>query len=480
MLTAIVTPVLGIPAQPHFFDNLVDHFSADDSTFSQRYYQNETWWAGPGHPILLIMGGEGAIPPETGIFYPFVVDDLAKDLGALVIEPEHRYYGESIISGRGMSLLTPQQALADAARLVEATRRARNCSTERGSEGYCPAVAIGGSYPGFLAAAMRLRYPSVIDIGYSASAPMRFYAQRVDQFAYYKRVTESAEKAVPGCPAAVRRILGSTLAGTSKNAMINGLGLCSPLPQYLEEGSAEILSQELAMVVSYTFAGLNMGNYPPPDTRLKAACEAIVAAAQGPPSGYFETLRAFLSGYSTQNAVSIAHHPDVEGKCYNLSAQLPAGPNATVSSGDWSGVGTGQNGENWDFQTCTYLVEQIGTNNVTDMFLPRNWTFDWLDQHCASRFGRAPRPRDLADLWGFDELTRVGATRIIFTNGLMDGWSVGGYVQDLSDTIIAVNMPNGAHHSDLSHMPAGPSDTADVVEAREKVKSTIKTWLTSL
>ena len=34
------------------------------------------------------MGGEGAIPPSTGFFYPFVIDVLAPKFGALVVEPE--------------------------------------------------------------------------------------------------------------------------------------------------------------------------------------------------------------------------------------------------------------------------------------------------------------------------------------------------------------------------------------------------------
>ena len=46
---------------------------------------------------------------------------------------------------------------------------------------------------------LRLRYPGVVDGAYAASAPMLFYAQRVDQYAYYQRVTDSAERAVPGC-----------------------------------------------------------------------------------------------------------------------------------------------------------------------------------------------------------------------------------------------------------------------------------------
>ena len=63
------------------------------------------------------------------------------------------------------------------------------------------------------------------------------------------------------------------------------------------------------------------------------------------------------------------------------------------------------------------------------MFHPRNWTWSWLHEHCAARFGVRPQPRALVDLWGFDSrllVPKTGASRIIFTNGLNDGWSVGG------------------------------------------------------
>ena len=56
------------------------------------------------------------------------------------------------------------------------------------------------------------------------------------------------------------------------------------------------------------------------------------------------------------------------------------------------------------------------------MFTPRNYTLDWLFDHSMARFGTTPQPRALADLWGFDKLAEIGATKIVFTNGLNDGW----------------------------------------------------------
>ena len=77
--------------------------------------------------------------------------------------------------------------------------------------------------------------------------------QVVDEFNYYSVVTASAERAVPGCAAAVRSVLAATLASASTKAEISSkLGLCDPLPLYLLSGSADLLVEELSMIVMYT------------------------------------------------------------------------------------------------------------------------------------------------------------------------------------------------------------------------------------
>jgi hypothetical protein len=95
----------------------------------------------------------------------------------------------------------------------------------------------------------------------------------------------------------------------------------------------------------------------------------------------------------------------------------------------------------------------------------------------ADRFGVTPQPHLLASKWGFGHLDKAGASKIVFTNGMNDGWSAGGVTQSLSPTLIAVNIPDGAHHSDLSHSMPGPMDTADVIEARKRVKGILGGWL---
>ena len=467
--------VSATPALPHYFDQLVDHFVADPGakSFKQRYYEDSTHFKGPGHPIFLIMGGEGEITPETGIFYPFIQETLASKFGAYVIEPEHRFYGESSPVARSSvdesdfilalrSLMTPSQALADAVNLVKHLQKDVGCGP-RGTAGYCPVVAVGGSYPGFLSFLMRLRYPSVVDMSYAASAPVLFYAQQVEQHAYYDVVAKSADRSLPGCSGMVRKALDDVAELVSESDDVQQplarIGVCGNLPGYITDTTT--LKEELMMVVGYSFAGLNMANYPPTNsTGLHAACQTFADSS--------------LSSFEKVSQFLLTVNDSGEG-CFDMNSQLPSGSFGTISSGDWSGVGTGDSGEMWDFQTCSLLVEQIGYSN---MFPDREWTFDWLNEHCEKRFGLTPSPTYLSEMFGFRDVKTSGASKVIFTNGLNDGWVVGSITETLAEgDLVAFNFPNGAHHSDLSHSMPGPDDTPDVQQGHKDVEKLIGKWL---
>jgi hypothetical protein len=79
-----------------FYDGqLVNHLSSSSSsstaaaaaaaadTWSHRYYESTEHFGGPGHPIFLVIGGEGAL--NNGMLYPYVTGDLAVRFGAAVV-----------------------------------------------------------------------------------------------------------------------------------------------------------------------------------------------------------------------------------------------------------------------------------------------------------------------------------------------------------------------------------------------------------
>ena len=471
----------GIPVPEEFFPSQkIDHLDGSDDdggVWTQRYYTYGKHFQGPGHPIFLILGGEGGISPETGIMYPFVADHLAKTFGGFVLQPEHRFYGKSQPLQRTQNkqedytrsfpshhqhetedprvkLFTSEQALHDAVFLLDHIRANLGCSTgmnDSVSSGidpskYCPVVTVGGSYPGFLAAFARMLFPDVVDMAYAASAPMGFYAQETNRFAYYNHITAVAEDTYQGCSKAVKSVLLEVRDRIAQSQSVKDIesvasevGICEgSIPDYVfddgrDKGGDSIggrtsdgfqtttMINELMMVVGYTFANDNMASYPPgKDSRLYGACQIFSSDQLSPTEKVrdFLTQRLHLDNHSVSPRFSSSLR--ASSSCWKMTDQLPTGPNATISGGDWSGDGTGSNGESWDFQTCTLLVEAIGFSEGASMFPPRDWTLNWMREHCTKRFGVVPRPYELVKRFRFgsDELASTNTTRILFTNGL--------------------------------------------------------------
>ena len=480
-------PVLGkvhrsIADTPHAFSQRVDHLDeSNQDTWQQRYYKKSEFFRGPGSPIFLVVGGEGAL--DTGMFYPFVDTFLAEQLGAFVLHVEHRFYGESqpidplLLKNTDLHRYhTARQSMLDHIAVVQSYQDRLGCSRDQHSKDYCPVISVGGSYPGFLSAIMRLHYPHVIDIGYASSAPLLLYAMQADNFGYMDHVTEVTDKASKGCADAVRKTLHDVDTAirekTSddkysdnyfKDFAYDHLNLCfGTIPSYIV--NKDLLSKEAMMIVEYTFADWNMFFYPPDDdSDLSNICRVVF---QNDELSSLEKMVAFW------RHVEVNTEPDMP--CFDMSSQLPDGRHATISGSDWSGVGTGYDGFMFDYHCCSTLTPAISFSHES-MFPYREWTLEWLTEHCLDRFDVVPDPALLLDEFKFDDLVGQGATRILFTNGMNDLWSKGSYLESLSDSILAINMPNGAHHSELGHYGDGVTD--DVKEAQKDIHKVLDGWL---
>jgi pimeloyl-ACP methyl ester carboxylesterase len=398
-----------------FFDNqALDHFQdGNKHTFSQRFYKRSKYWKGPGYPILVIMGGEGSL--DLPMLYPYVNKGLAKEFHAFVMSPEHRFYGKSqpVTNPTNQELvkfLTPDQALMDAIQLIRAVRESLGCSPDPSSIQYCPVITFGGSYPGFLSAMMRFRFPDMVDIAYAASAPLELYSQTVDSNAYFDKVSAVAETASTGCANAVRSTLYSVREELLANFTVvktaaKAVGFCpETFPDYIQD-IPEFLSEAIAYLVPAVFADFNMAYYPPgPDTALERACGIFKDEDSTPMVriSKFYDLRGDIE-YGFQK----------KPKCFDLSLELPSGPNARIRGADNSGTGGGFTGEIWEFQCCKDLIIRASYSEQS-MFLPQPFEYAWLSKHCHERFEGVPmEPFRMVSEWKFNDLSQ--ASRILFT-----------------------------------------------------------------
>lgn len=489
------TKMLGSPAKhyliddyldqtPLWHDQYVDHIGVNTElagasldTYRQRFMKKSVHWKGPGHPILVILGGEG--PLEPPMLYQFVHDGLAEEFGAFVLSPEHRFYGESRPIRHPtvkdlVKYLTPDQALADAVNLIQYVSEELGCSTDRSSSKYCPVITFGGSYPGFLSAMLRFRYPDYVDIGYASSAPLDLYSQVVNSDAYYDKVTAVADIASPGCADAVRSTLFAVqdelLANyTSVPEAASASGFCrKTFPKYIKD-VPQFISEAIVYLVPAIFADFNMAFYPPgPDTELGMACAVFQDSSKSP-------LQRLSNFFSLRGEVEYYAPP---GKCFDVTLEIPDGPHARIRGADNSGTGGGAAGEMWEFQCCKDLIIRAGYSEQS-MFIPDRFSYDWRKQHCKERFpGVTVDPFRMAEEWEFNDLSRT--SRLLFANGLNDGWSTSSILKTDNPHIAIVNFPNGAHHSELRRYYPDPEDTPDVKEGHELVKKILGDWLNEI
>jgi serine protease 16 len=168
-------------AQYWYKDAVIDNFAPIQNQKKwegegQRYWLNREFWGGVDFPIFVYIGGEGAESCSrlTNRMYAY---QLAQQHQALLVDVEHRFYGESYptadMSTKNLQHLSADQALADLARIIGHIKSDLNTDSSK-------VVTIGGSYPGNLAAWFRLKYPSVTQGSIASSAPVlaqtNFYA----------------------------------------------------------------------------------------------------------------------------------------------------------------------------------------------------------------------------------------------------------------------------------------------------------------
>ncbi|KAI9979484.1 hypothetical protein PInf_029378 [Phytophthora infestans] len=163
-----------LPIQEDYFtDAILDHFApvSKRSKWKQRYQANEEFWGGREGPL-----GPKAITNRTFVYY------LAEQHRALLLALEHRFYGKSYptedMSLPNLAYLSSEQALADLAHFHSFVTDKYGLTDEKW-------VAFGGSYPGNLAAWVKLKYPALFAGTVASSAPIQ---AKTDFFEYMEVV----------------------------------------------------------------------------------------------------------------------------------------------------------------------------------------------------------------------------------------------------------------------------------------------------
>ncbi|KAJ0063645.1 hypothetical protein NL108_004491 [Boleophthalmus pectinirostris] len=436
-----------------YIDQNIDHFGfLEDGTFKQRYLLSDKYWHQPGGPILFYTGNEGDITwfcNNTGFMW-----EVAKELGAMLIFAEHRYYGESMPFGEAsysdskhLNFLTSEQALADFAVLIKMIK-----STIPGAQ-RSPVIAIGGSYGGMLSAWFRMKYPNIVVGALAASAPIWQFPGMVPCGAFLKTVTQDFAKSGYNCEVNIRK---SWSAINNISSTASGLewlsaefSLCDSLKNKNDVMNFKNWLQE-------TWVNLAMVDYPYeanflqplPRWPIQVVCKYLTMDSTA-------SDKLLLRGVS--QAAKVYYNYTGSSSCLNISQ---------TATGNLGILG-------WFYQACTEMVMPMCTDGVNDMFEPEEWNFQAFSDECKSMFGVRPRADWAEVVYGGKD---IGAhSNIIFSNGVLDPWSAGGVTHNISESLVSILIPDGAHHLDLRY--SNDLDPPTVRAARALEIKYFKEWI---
>lgn len=445
------------PYKEMFFNQTLDHFnfvSFGEETFQQRYLVEETWWNQGIGPIFFYTGNEDDINVlwnNTGFIH-----EIAPKFHALVVYAEHRFYGKSLPAGNAsfthpiIGLLTIEQALADYANLLTHLKEALNATQ-------CPVIAFGGSYGGMLSAYFRFKYPNIVNGAIAASAPIYQVAGLTSTSMFFQAVTQKFHNALPNCESQIRKafqILNqwATEGVVGFNRIRKTFNLCNDISNFTK-------FQHFLSWARNAFVFVAMVNYPyPTDFSGKLPGHPVKAMCQ----------QVFSTSVPTKGlalAVSLLYNASGDKECFDVEKFTPCA--------DPTGCGEGENSRAWDFQACTEVNFEGGSNNVTDMFPDLPFTAQMRDEYCLTTWGVTPRRKWLkTHLWGRD-ITH--STNIVFSNGDLDPWTQGGVTHNVSSGIRTILIKGGAHHLDLRR--SNHADPKSVVTARSFEVMMIYSWI---
>jgi len=432
-----------------WYDQRNDHFSKNDvSTWKQRYIVNETFWGGNGSPIFVMLGGEGPLS-EVELAGHFILNEKAKQYGALMVSVEHRFYGKSVpgdgtLKTDNLRLLSADQALADYAVFIDYIKRQYKAADSK-------VVTFGGSYSGSLSAWMRQKYPNLVDIAYASSAPV---FAKLDFPEYFQVVVDSVGPTCASRLAEAYKTIES-LMESNPTKVLNDFKACKTPVSVLDKTTfLEALSDSVAGVVQYSGDNNGLGRM----WNVTKMCDIIGTTGDAYDS-YVNFVNQWLK--SQGEDCTDSNYDDQINELKNTD------PNAPSASG-----------RSWMYQTCVeYGYYQ--TVESSDVPFSKLINLEYFLGMCKDVYGiDKNHPAISVDYTNSYYGGRdVRSNKIVFLNGSVDPWHALGLISDTPkpECMPVFYIKGTAHCADL--YGSSPNDLDSLTYARTQAWKYVDKWL---
>ena len=444
----------------YYKEAIVDNFAAveDQKAWAgegQRYWLNKEFWGGPGAPIFVFIGGEGQ-ESCSRLTDRMNVYNMAKEHNGMMMNVEHRFYGESYptvdMSTRNLQYLTSQQALADLSRIITHVKGDLHTTASK-------VITVGGSYPGNMAAWFRLKYPSITHGSIASSAPLTAQTN----FPEYMEVVgqsiihfsgQSCHDAIEVAAEKVAALFGEGAGSNGWAQLDTDFKTCSPI------GSEKDLSILLSDLMGNVQGTVQYNNEHSGIMNVTNICDVMTASTDS--YSQFVELSAL---YREENGV----------ECEDASWQDTLDGYLQPIEKDPTNAG-----RPWTYQTCNEFGYFQTTDSEQQPF--HSWKLLGMPFYNALCFEGFDHWRSEPQVDWINQVygsTDIQGTNIIFAAGTIDPWHALGVtnytapLQQESET--PVYILGTAHCHDL-YAPAS-SDPAELTQAREVEAAIVAKWL---
>ncbi|XP_060534670.1 putative serine protease F56F10.1 [Cylas formicarius] len=448
-----------------WFTQNLDHFDPTNrKTWEQRYYVNDEFFDRSKNTVFLMIGGEGEATDKWMTNGTWI--DYARDFGALCFQLEHRFYGKSHptedLSTENLRYLTSEQALADLATFIYAMHEEFDLQPDVNW------IAFGGSYPGSLAAWLRLKYPHLVRGSVSTSGPL---LALTDFDEYYKVVGEDLRTISEDCYSAVKRgtaQVDSLLQHmTGQRTLTEMFKLCDPIEDSIENGND---ISNFYDNLAGNFAGIAQYNK---DNRIGQSPEKLNVT--------LDTLCGIM-GNEQSNMLEITRLAQVNALILNMTNQTCTDYVYSKMIDEMRNISwdseSAEGGRQWFYQTCNEFGFYQTSSNKPQIFGDK-FPVEFYIRQCAEVFGPNYNASYLEEgtkrtntIYGALD---IEVSNVVFVHGSVDPWHALGITKSYNENAPAIFIKGTAHCANM--YPKSENDLPQLQAAREQIRQLISTWL---
>ncbi|XP_007933739.1 thymus-specific serine protease-like [Orycteropus afer afer] len=443
----------------HWFEQKLDHFNRNRSSSSWQQVASQDY--NPDKPNHAITQLSETTNRSQGLEVEYLKIQIRKKncrwslgVGAMFLINIHMKFplNKRDLSTASLRFLSSKQAVADIVHFR--TEIAKKLGLTKNKW-----VAFGRYYGGSLAVWSRLTQPSLFAAAVGSTAIIKAKVNFNEYFevVYKNLVTHNME-----CARAVSEALQFIVTLLQHpeffSTLQNQFKLCNPLASNSNMEKVYFM-QNLMRFVS-RIGSRTSTRRKENEVSIDEFCDTMRNTTLGLPYSRFTRIENLILKKKNMTCFETNYNTFLKALNYSSISNI-----------------SNRGGRQWFYQRCTEFGLFITTDSKEHPF--SGLTLRDLIQQCSDVFG--PKFNYNLVLWGVEVTNtlftgyNINGNKVIFPNSLLDPWHTLGITKDISQDLPAVVIKGESFCKDM--LEPKDTDSAELIQAREKIFQILQTWL---